>query len=212
MIGIRNTKKKGFTLVETLVAIGLFSIISAIAIGGFVHALHTQKEVAGLIASQSTVSLAIEQMAREIRTGYLFCHANDGKGLNSPPLAVCGCVNVLSPPNPPNSWACQSLQYYNAQSEQVTYALSDGTLVRADSAQNSQGAQPLTGDDVTVRYLSFRLFGQLEGDHWPPRITILLGISPSSTDPTVANDILNFQTTVSARQIDCVPGSDPPSC
>ena len=57
---------KGFTLVELLVAIGIFSILMAVGVGGFVHALHTQREVAALIATQSNASIALEQMARDL--------------------------------------------------------------------------------------------------------------------------------------------------
>src|ERR1700733_9454937 len=45
IIGTHNMKQ-GFTLVELLVAIAIFSILVAIGVGGFVHALHTQREVA----------------------------------------------------------------------------------------------------------------------------------------------------------------------
>jgi len=64
--------KNGFTIVELLVAITLFSVIVAIATGTFVQSLRTQRGVTALIAANSNVSLAMEQMAREIRTGQGF--------------------------------------------------------------------------------------------------------------------------------------------
>ena len=72
---------------------------------------------------------------------------------------------------------------------------------------NSSTPQAITGNTVSVKYLRFQLFGQTEGDHWPPRITISLGIAASSTDPAVANNVFDLETTVSARTIDCVPGT-----
>ena len=67
--------KKGFTLVELLITVGLFTVIVTIAVGGFINAIRTQRQVSSLISAQSNVSLALEQMTRAIRTGYLFCHA-----------------------------------------------------------------------------------------------------------------------------------------
>ncbi len=64
---------RGFTIVELLVAMGIFLIVVEIAVGGFVNALRAQKQVAALIAAEGNADLALEQMAREIRTGY-FCH------------------------------------------------------------------------------------------------------------------------------------------
>ena len=200
-----GTHKKGFTLVETLVSIGLFSILTAVAIGGFVHALHTQKEIAGLISAQSTVSSAIEQIAREARTGYLFCHNPNS---NNPD--TCSCSSDNNPNDP--TWTCTDLNFFNSDGEAVHYTLQNGALDRSDNLENGGAAEPLTGNDVNVRYLSFQLFGHIEGDNRPPRITIVLGISPSSTDPAVANDILHFETSVSARQIDCTQGVPIPQC
>ncbi|MFH0890679.1 MAG: type II secretion system protein [Candidatus Liptonbacteria bacterium] len=67
-----NASRAGFGLAETLVAIGLFSIIVTIAVGGFSRALRSQRQAAALLLANSNVSITIEQMAREMRTGYNF--------------------------------------------------------------------------------------------------------------------------------------------
>lgn len=219
MTGTHNQPSRaGFTLVETLISIGIFMVLVVIAVGGFVQALHTQGEIGTLISAQSNVNLGIEEMAREMRTGYLFCHDS---GSNAP-LASCAPCTITdsgySDPGAPAHlsvdgnlpvWTCSALDFFNSNSEHVNYALSNGVLMRSDSTQNGGAAQPLTSNDVTVKYLSFRMFGNTEGDGWPPRITILLGIAPSSTDPAIANTVLNFETTVSGRQVDCTPGPSP---
>ena len=181
--------KKGFTLIELLVAIALFAIIISIAVGGFVDALRTQRQVSFLLATQSNVSLALEQMAREIRTGYLFCH-----DAASPPNMTCSCT-VAS-----GVWTCSNLDFYNANSQDVQYRLTGGSLEKGISNANYQS---ITGDNVSVKYLTFVIFGNTEGDQWNPRITITLGVAPSSSDPGISNDVLNLQTSISAREIDC---------
>ncbi len=196
--------KRGFTLIELLVAIALFSIIIAIAAGGFTNALRTQREVAALISAQSNAGLAIEQMAREIRTGYLFCH--DAAG-----VVTCTCPGGVGGIG--STWTCTDLNFYNAESANIAYSIpaGGGALSRSDSSV-SGGAQPITSSNVIVRYLTFTLFGNLEGDHWNPRITISMGVSPNSTDPAVANNVLNLQTSVSAREIDCSSAGGPGAC
>jgi len=210
MTGTHNPHRlqKGFTLIELIIAIGLFSIIVTIAVGGFVNVLRTQRQVSGLIAVQSNAGLALEQMAREIRTGYLFCRDIGGTTPNancpSPPTAPdLGCTV-----NADLTWTCSNLHFYNAQTEEVNYScpgcsVGDGVIERSDANENSGVAEPITGNDVVVKYLTFTLFGNLEGDHWNPRITIAMGVAPSSTDRSLAGDVLNLETTVSAREIDC---------
>jgi prepilin-type N-terminal cleavage/methylation domain-containing protein len=201
---ILRNQRSGFTLVEMLVAIGIFSTLVAVGVGGFANALHAQRQVASLIAAQSNASLALEQMAREIRTGYLFCN-----GVNNAVNPKCatnvlgpgtGCTKAVSAAG--DIYTCNDiLDFYNANSENIDYERQDDILSRSNSG--SGGFVPITGDNVRVRYLTFVLFGNQEGDHWNPRITISMGITPSSTDPSLVDNLINLQTTVSAREIDC---------
>lgn len=169
--------RKGFTIVEFLVSVTIFVIIMGIAVGGFSKALHTQHEVEGLLSAQSNAALTLEQMAREMRTGYLFCDASNTAYLssnqNADPSqwgdASCGCASSAGEP-----WTCSALSFYNANGEPVTYTVSGGSIVRTDNGNQSL----LTGASTHVDNMNFTLFGNLEGDGYPPRITIGLSISP----------------------------------
>lgn len=198
--------KKGFTLIEMLVTAGLFAIIVTIAVGGFANAIRTQRQVSSLISAQSNVSLALEQMARQIRTGYLFCNVPENEATSSgngiaPAAANAGCACALST-STPGWWTCSNLAFYDANSNPVEYFLNNGALVESSTLVQG-GGQSVTGDTVSVQRLEFLLYGQTEGDTWPPRVTILLTVAPSSTDPAIAGDTFNLETTVSARSIDC---------
>jgi prepilin-type N-terminal cleavage/methylation domain-containing protein len=220
-----NKSRSGFTLIELLVAIGLFTIIVAIAVGGFTNALRTQRQVSSLIATQSNVSLALEQITREIRTGYLFCHAADDQGAVSP-NPDCGCTisdSGYSPSDPADPstpadasgevggdypvWTCSAIDYYTSDGTHVTYSIDPTTneLVRGviNDSDGSVNSQSITGGNVDVQSLKFVMFGNIEGDNWTPRVTIAIGVSPNSTDPATEDDVLNLQTTVSSRIIDC---------
>ena|SRR3989344_3193131 len=63
---------RGFTMIELLVAMGVFITIVGVSIGIFVRSLRTQRNIINLMAINNNASLAIEQMAREIRTGQSF--------------------------------------------------------------------------------------------------------------------------------------------
>jgi prepilin-type N-terminal cleavage/methylation domain-containing protein len=68
----QKKKNRGFTIVELLVSMTLFLIVTTIAVGSFVRALRAQQAIVGLIAVNDNTSLTLEQMAREIRTGIDF--------------------------------------------------------------------------------------------------------------------------------------------
>ena len=227
----RENNRMGFTLVEVLVAIGVFSIVVAIATGGFVSSLRTERQVASLISAQSNASLVLEQMAREVRTGYLFCHdegvsdvnynCNQPSGENPVTPGVIGCTKLDSgyayspapdaiPSGSPGAgdlpmWDCPSLDYFNAQGEHVTYSFdpATGALIKTTGVS---APQSITGNSVVIKKLHFIIFGNIAGDSWTPRVTIVLGVTPSSTDPAINSDVVNLETTVSARTIDCYLG------
>jgi len=204
-----RANQKGFTIIELLVTIGLFSTIVAIGIGGFANALHTQRQISLLLAAQSNVSVAIEQMSREMRTGYLFCH--DAAPNDTVPRPSCGCTvtdsGILAPPGADGAlidgdmpvWTCNALDFFNAESDEITYDVQGGALRRAVGGN----PQPMTGDNVLLKYMNFTIFGNMEGDNWTPRVTVTMGIAPSSSDPGITNTVLNLQTTISGRSVDC---------
>jgi prepilin-type N-terminal cleavage/methylation domain-containing protein len=167
--GLRG--KSGFTIVEFMVAIGLFSVIVSIAVGGLANAIRTQRQIAALIAANSNVSFALEQMARDIRTGSAFTTTGSGS----------------------------ELDFTDPYGQSVAYRLNAGKVEKNAGDGNFQA---ITGDNAVVQYLNFTLLGNLPGDGYPPRITIIIGISPPANIAGVNQTVSRIQTTVSARQLD----------
>jgi len=99
--------KKGFTMVELLVAMTLFIVFIVIASGSFIRALRTQRAIVALIAANDNASLSIEQMAREIRTGASFSSPNGN-----------------------------DLDFINAYNIQVTYRLNNNVIERGEGETN----------------------------------------------------------------------------
>ncbi len=166
----------GFTLVELLVAMGIFVSVLGIIIGIFIGALRAERSLVGFMAINDNVSLALEQMAREIRTGEDF---------STPEQSV--------------------LIFTNAQNEQVAYRAPSGIIERGTCpiitcANLAEFADftVLTGNKAIVSRLSFELVNEaFPSSQWPPRVTIRLGVESSS--PDTFGGRADIQTTVSAR-------------
>lgn len=163
-----NTKR-GFTIIELLVAMTLFVVVIAATSGAFIQALRTQRATVALIAANSNAALAIEQMMRDIRTGSDF-FVNDiatvGKGTK---LTFLGANETVT---------------YNWNSAEQSIEKSTETTI----------AQRLTAENVTVEKLEFKLF---DDPSYPPRITIVLRVGAKNAPST--KPFINLQTTVSAR-------------
>ena len=176
----RNPKPKtqnpkpnsGFTIVELLVAMGLFVILVGIATGGFIRALRTQRFIVGLMEANNNVSLALEQMAREMRTGYHFTKISGTE-----------------------------LQFVNVNNVVVFYRLNAGTLERGTSDPLlAITYKKITADNVKITHFTVSLLGNNAGDGYPPRITI--GLSVTGTGEYLEDIITNIQATISSRTLD----------
>jgi hypothetical protein len=92
---------------------------------------------------------------------------------------------------------CSALAFTDAEGNSIVYSVNESGIL--EKSVNGT-VQEVTGGNVSVKYLAFVLFGNLHGDLWNPRITIALGMKPN--DASLSGNILNLETTVSARQSD----------
>ncbi len=174
-------KRSGFTLVELIVAMSVFIIAITIAVGAFVRALRTQRIVNHMLSVNSNASLAIEQIAREIRTGYNF-------GLNN--VALGNCIGGQE----------EELEFTNSRANSVFYREEGDAVARMEcvgSDCSGKTFQPLTASNIKVDRLCFENTGNLNNHKDPWRLTFFITLG--SSDPRLAGQVLNFQTTVAAR-------------
>lgn len=140
----KNSLRSGFTLVEMIVAMGLFLVVIAITTGAFIHILRTQHETVAILAAEGNSSSAIEQIAREARTGQGFSVVNG------------------------------ELYFTNAQNNSVVYRLNSTTSAVERSGDGGTTFEPITADNVLVKNLQFILFSGTAGNPYPYRITIVI--------------------------------------
>ncbi|MEK7579593.1 MAG: prepilin-type N-terminal cleavage/methylation domain-containing protein [Patescibacteria group bacterium] len=145
-------RNKGFTLIELIVSIFLFSILVFVAGGSFVGALATQRRALNMKKVEENGRFIIELMAREIRV------ANPINTSNS----TCPGPSVLSFQHPVNG--------------AIEYSVSNNQIQRRVGGVNTIISNP----DVMVSRLNFCISGNSTGDDKQPRVTIILGLSSSS--------------------------------
>jgi len=166
----------GFTVIELLVSIGIFSVVMSIAMGGLTQALRSQRQAAAFIAANSNMSLALEQMVREIRVGQELRYAT---------AAEC--------PSDPSGSGLSFKRLRAGSSVEVIYCFDAGnkTITREEGGVS---VQPIVADNVSVEGLTFTL---LDDPLYPPRVTIVVEVAPK--EATVRGNRIFLQTTASVR-------------
>lgn len=213
-----RTSRSGVTLIEFVVAFGIFSMLITIASGSFVRAVRTQRAALQLMSVNDNMGITLEQMMREMRTGYHFCTATAGMNLagGTPPDVIAQCQGLASGPN------ASEIQFVNASNETVRYRWKNESLQKGVSRTEffdpvvgaalcpaDDGTEldvthgicyrTITADDIKVTNAYFDPRYSDDGDGYPPRIT--LSFSLTTNDPVVESmvDPITVQTTVSAR-------------
>lgn len=215
MQSVKNnrTSRSGVTLVEFVVAFGIFAILITIASASFVRSVRIQRTALQLMSVNDNMGITLEQMMREMRTGYHFCTATnpmDYPGIPAEVIAQCaGLASGID---------SAEIQFVNAGNEIVRYrwkneALQRGVSLKAwdPSIANPCGAESefdiangicyrtITADNIKVASAYFDPQYNDVGDGYPPRITLSFGVT--TNDPVVGALVspITIQTTVSAR-------------
>lgn len=192
---------------ELLVAMSIFVVLVTIATGSFIQALRGERRVLALMTVTNNASLALEQMAREIRTGYLF---NDASLVPTPVVCTAGGFNGEA-----------GLVFKSRASgaiNVVSYGLKtsgNGANILTRTQEDSLGTNSsnVTADNVNVGNLCF-LVNQMNsrGDNddrtacYPWRVTVLMTVNAFPAGSSVSP--INLETTVSSR---ILPGEVPRS-
>lgn len=67
-------QKRGFTLVEMIVSLGVFSIVAVVALGALVKIVSANKKAQTLQATMNNLNFALETLSRELRVSpYYYC-------------------------------------------------------------------------------------------------------------------------------------------
>jgi len=172
MAKLKGAGSRGFTMIELLVTMTLFLIIIGAVSAIFIQSMKTQRLTLALIAVNDDASLALEQMTREIRTGFNFCPV--------------GGADSCSP---------SKLVFENSAGEDIIYDLKNGALVKSVNGI----LKPITSGDVKISRLAFIVSGQAASDNERPFVTIAMTVGSRNPALEKAGISTSLQTSVSSR-------------
>ncbi len=179
---------RGFSLIELIVAISLFSVAATIGTGALLSVSDAQQKVLALRIVQDNFSYLFDTITKEIRTGTNYhcgISINDFDFYNSP-------RDCSSPGGP-------SFTFRNNASEKITYRLNNGRVERIING-NDLAPVVLTSPAANVTNLSFYVVGSPTNDNKQSRVTIILSGTAGIKERIKSH--IDVQTTVSQRSLD----------
>lgn len=147
-----KSQVRGYTLLEMIVSVGIFSIVMLIVTGAYLTLISLDRKARATNQLVSNLSFAIESMTRSIRTGSTYSCNGAGNG------------------------TCSRFSFVDSQGRTVTYLLkSDGSIGQCTSGTCVDAtAIALTDPKITLSALTFYVRGVGTSDTIEPQVTISL--------------------------------------
>lgn len=210
----KNTDIRGFTLIEVMVSISIFTSVMILAIGGLLTANKEYKRAGLVRASMDTMGYIMEDISRNIRLGsnirceegFSFPEGDEYPGSFSATMSTEDTVaNPDSCDTSDGNWGI-TLEPLNGDpttpSDQLSYRIvrKGEEAMIYKSSDGGENYYPLTPNSINIDPYSsgFRIFGTGDEGLQPQ---VVLSFSGSVTYKDTVTPF-NFQTTVSQRFLD----------
>jgi len=168
---IKNNTNKGFTTIEALATIFVFSILALLVAGIFAQTVRLQRRAGAAERVQEDAIFVLESMAKRIRVSEI--HDQDSPDCSRTTLDLDHPV-----------------------SGNIRYYLSNGEVRKTEGGRT----ESLSSSKVEFTQLAFCVTGSIFGDNLPTRVTIVASLRYRSTE-TMYRLPIYLQTTITTRSI-----------
>jgi prepilin-type N-terminal cleavage/methylation domain-containing protein len=194
-------KEEGFTLIEVMISIGLFSVIMIVGITAILGVNNTYRKSRTMRSAIDNLSFVMEDMARNIRLGRNYRCLNDTAispidiedPLDSPGGVSCKGIALEPFWNPVLGDPADQIIYYIDETEQSIFKSLEGDI----STSLPMNSVDLKIDPLTSGFTIFGSSTNTDGEQ--PSVLIILNGTVSVGGNSTA---FNLQTTVSQRLLD----------
>jgi len=175
----KNMKSNaGFTLVEMMVAVAVFSVVMTVAAGALLSVIDANKKAQAIQTAINNVNFALESISKDMRMGTDY-----------------GCIDSSW-----NSLACNSISgnvgvtYKSSKNQTVSY-LFDSVNGKIQRKIGSDSPDDLTAAEAKITDMNFYVLG-INNSLKQPRVIITLN---GQAGKTSIQTNFSLQTTVSRR-------------
>lgn len=190
-------QNRGFTLIEMIVSLGIFSIVVTTAVGAMLILISTNQQLQSQQNVMTNLSFALDTMTREIRTGHNYYCVNDnlltgnheelGSRVVDCPDGDRGVSFFEGGNSLTRTIGSRVLYYYDRDEESLYRRLGD------------QPAQSIISSGLAITDAQFYVTGTATtNDRVQPTVTIFLAAQDRNDD----SKTYYLQTTVTQRILD----------
>ncbi|MEI8327926.1 MAG: type II secretion system protein [Candidatus Taylorbacteria bacterium] len=146
----RYQRQKGFTLIEMIVSLGIFSIVAVVALGALIKIISANKKAQTLQSAMTNLNYALESMSREMRMGTNFICKNEISPVINNNDQVSSCSNISNNADPTiiafkSSYKNSKASAPKTNTCNLTYAY--GFIKNGDFWDIGKVTQPNTGEN-----------------------------------------------------------------
>jgi prepilin-type N-terminal cleavage/methylation domain-containing protein len=169
-----RSRESGFTLVEMIVAVGLFGVVMVVSVTALVALVDANRKAQALQSVINNLNIAIDGMSRSIREGSNYrCDAPAGGDCTGTPGTALYFESFGGNRSDANDdWV---YRFYN------------GRIYKSENGSIS-GEVPITAPEVTIDSMVFYVIGTSRSDTIQPKVMIVI-------KGTAGADKINVRTT-----------------
>jgi prepilin-type N-terminal cleavage/methylation domain-containing protein len=194
----RLRNNSGFTLVEMIVAVGLFAVVMLVCVGSLLALVGANRKVQALQSVMNNLNITLDGLLRAARMGTIYYCGNSvpsGTGLLPQDCGSGGSVFAFQP-------------YGNSQSGNPWIYRYDSTTKQLYRRQGGLSEIPITSPQVTIDSMTFYVTGSTRGcdTNGPcvpvqPKVVIVIkGTAPVLNSK--ARSSFHIQVTATQRVLD----------
>lgn len=179
--------KRGFTLIEMLVSVALFSVVMTIVAAAYINLINLDRQTRATNDIVNNLNFAVDTMARSIRTGTGYACGSPVDGYGNCPLTPGAAFS-----------------FTNDQGQPIYYILNSSTHRIGECTSLVCGvgtATYFTDPRISITNLSFYVQGNGKGDGLQPQVIIIIR-GTLAVDPSHAPVSFNIETSATQRGID----------
>ncbi|HEY4511872.1 MAG TPA: type II secretion system protein [Candidatus Paceibacterota bacterium] len=188
-------KKGGFSLIEIMVSLAIFSIVVLVATGALLSILNANKKTQALKAVVNNFNFALENMARNIRVGTKY---------------YCGPESGIPPQGNFAARDCSGGQYiafWDGEHKVFTaYRFNNSpnntSIEKDENIYDVEGFTPLTAPEVEISDLRLYVTGNVTGDNMQPKVRLIVKGKMKDNAKLKLDTTFNIQTTLTQRVLD----------
>ncbi len=192
----KKSQSKGFTLIEVMIAVALFTVIMTIGVGAVLNSNNTHKKSQTVRAVLDNLSFIMEDMSRNIRLGSLY-HCGDLSNIEAPQDCASSATLAFEGQAGASGDAGDQIVYGITSDDNINYKIiksTDGGITSKMLTPPEVSIDPLASGFTVVGSAPFS-----ENDSVQPRVIIRLAGAVTYKDLVSK---FTIETTVSERLID----------